>query len=432
MNISSKLVFLFLVFQSLNLVAQTDTADYYTDRTIRYDDRTYLSTIRSVQLRSSLEGLSDPIIPLGGDQQLYLGFDDLEGDVKTYQFTVIHCTINWEPSNILQSDVIDGFTDQTITDYRLSRGTIQQFTHYNAVFPNENFKLRKSGNYILSVYTEGASEKPVLTKRFRIYEEKVTIDGTAHAATIIGDRNYKQEIDFTIHTSGSSITNPFAELTVIVQQNGRSDNAVVGLKPQFLRDQDLVYDYEDGNVFKAGNEFRVCDIRSLRTPAERVQKMEIVGKTTQVYMLPDEKRAFKRYSSSQDINGRFLIHTFEGSAHDVDADYAYVHFFLPWDFPEKDGNIFVFGGLSDWQCRPEYRMTYNAERKGYEATLFLKQGYYNYEYVFLKDGEKAADDFLVEGMHSETENMYTIYVYHRSPGALTEELIGVRQVRTRN
>jgi hypothetical protein len=90
-----------------------------------------------------------------------------------------------------------------------------------------------------------------------------------------------------------------------------------------------------------------------------------------------------------------------------------------------DGNFYVFGGYNSWKCNRENLMKYNEKRFGYEATLYLKQGYYNYEYAFLKDGATAADETLIEGSHYETENEYAIYIYHRKQGTFYDQLIGV-------
>ena len=75
-------------------------------------------------------------------------------------------------------------------------------------------------------------------------------------------------------------------------------------------------------------------------------------------------------------------------------------------------------------------MHYNEKRFGYECTLYLKQGYYNYEYVFLKDGATVADETLVEGSHYDTENDYAIYVYHRQNGTFYDQLIGLKRLNS--
>jgi hypothetical protein len=88
------------------------------------------------------------------------------------------------------------------------------------------------------------------------------------------------------------------------------------------------------------------------------------------------------------------------------------------------------GVLFDWRCSPENMMRYNAERFGYECTLYLKQGYYNYEYVTTKPTEPVPDQTEIEGMHYETENNYTIYVYHRTTGVYYDQLIAVKKLNS--
>jgi hypothetical protein len=76
-------------------------------------------------------------------------------------------------------------------------------------------------------------------------------------------------------------------------------------------------------------------------------------------------------------------------------------------------------------------MKYNPLRRGYEAVLYLKQGYYNYEYVFLKDKETVADNYVAEGMNQETENDYWVMIYFRPVGARTDQLVAVKRLNSR-
>jgi hypothetical protein len=112
---------------------------------------------------------------------------------------------------------------------------------------------------------------------------------------------------------------------------------------------------------------------------------------------------------------------------DTEADYAWVKFFLPYDNAEGGGNFYVLGKLTEWRLNKSNRMVYNYKRFGYECDLFLKQGYYNYTYVYLKDEKKGGDESLSEGNHWETENEYAIYVYHRQRGTYYDQLIAVKR-----
>lgn len=420
------------LWKSLNTPAYHDSTadDYYGSNAIRYEDYIYKQYIKTVQLRDESFELSQPILNLGSEEKLKLSFDDLDGDLKTYSYTIIHCNANWEPSDLMVAEYIDGFADNNITDYHHSFNTIQKYTHYNAIFPNNATRITKSGNYILKVYQDGNSENIVITKRFMIYESKISIECRVMQASIIEDRNYKQELDFTIQRGGYNINNPFSDLKIVITQNNRWDNAKTNLKPVFVKDAELVYDFDQENVFTAGNEYRNFDIKSIRYHSEKIYTVGIDSLGNQVTLYSDDKRTFKRYYSQSDINGNFLIKVQEGNNSEVEADYCYVHFFLPYDDPMIDGNLYVFGAYNGWRCNQENLLHYNAKRFGYECTLFLKQGYYNYEYAFLKDGATEADNTIIEGMHYETENDYTIYVYHRAQGYFYDQLIGVKRLNS--
>ena len=130
------------------------------------------------------------------------------------------------------------------------------------------------------------------------------------------------------------------------------------------------------------------------------------------------------------MNGNYLVKVQEGTTSETEADYCSVKFFLSSENVFMDGNIYVFGAFNNWQCTDENLMHYNPTRFGYECTLYLKQGYYNYEYVLLKPHETAADQTEIEGMHYDTENDYTIYVYHHPPGTYYDQLVGVKRLNS--
>jgi hypothetical protein len=69
-------------------------------------------------------------------------------------------------------------------------------------------------------------------------------------------------------------------------------------------------------------------------------------------------------------------------------------------------------------------MIYDSTQKAYTNRLFLKQGFYNYQYV-LKRADRSKPDFIFfEGSYNQTENMYDIIVYFRQIGARYDRIIG--------
>ncbi len=405
-------------------------AEYYKRDFTRYENYVYEKNIRTVRLfRQGFEG-SLPLIELNTSGKLQLDFDDLNAGVRDYYYTFVHCDAGWQPTDIQQFDYISGYLDERVSDYRFSFNTLRRYTHYTALFPNEDIRFTKSGNYLLKVYADNDQEHLIITRRFMVFENIVSVKAGVHRATVIADRNAKQEIDFTVYCNDYVIDNPFGSLRVVIMQNGRWDNPITGLKPLFVKDRELVYDYEQENVFNGGNEFRNFDIRSLRFQTDRVRDIVSDSLGYRVYLLNDARRSTFSYSTLQDINGRYYIKIQEGRDNETEPDYAEVHFSFPYEQPPADGNFYVFGALTDWNISPESQMKYNYTTYCFECTLYLKQGYYNYEYVFMKDGSRFPDETPAEGNHYETENNYDIFVYNKPVGSRYDQLIGYQGLNT--
>lgn len=433
MTLRRLLAILLLLPLSLPLfcLAQTDNNQYYEGNFLRYEDFIYKPNIRTVQLQKDDWEFSAPVLKLGSTEKLKLSFDDLDGDSKNYRFTIIHCDANWQPSDrMLPSEYIQGFFDDNINDYQHSKNTIQRYVHYELIFPTENLSPTKSGNYLLKVFMDYEQNDLALTKRFMVVDERVNIIPDVHRPAIIEDYNYKQEIDFSIQTNTYQIINPYQDLKIVLTQNDRWDNAVTKLKPLFVKDNELVYDYDQDNVFPGGNEFRTFDIKSLRWNSEYVKYISSdSAKKDHAYLFPGKKKNFLQYLSDRDINGKFKITRQESSpfASETEAEYVYVHFTLTMKEPVEDGSVYVFGALTDWKYRNENKMHFNKTLSQYEVTLYVKQGYYNYEYVYLKDNEKSGDESYIEGTHYETENDYAIYVYYKPLSSNYDQLIGMKR-----
>ncbi len=427
------LLFLLCCFYLETIVSQNGKDDYVSENFIRYDDHIYKPNIKTVQCHESSFSMNPPMIEFHSDQQIEVSFDDLEGGFKTYQYTFYHCDASWNPDDLMVSEYLSGFFDDQVTNRNSSFNTVVQYTHYSFAFPNTAIRFTKSGNYIVLVYENGSKEEPVLTRRFVLYENLVTIGANVHQP-LGSDKLYNtHEVDFSIFFTAYKITNPYIDLKVVVTQNNRWDNAIYGLKPLFVKDNELTFDYDDGsNCFNANNEFRFVDIKSVKYPGPATANMfrDSVSKIMQIYQKYDEARMFKRYSNIRDINGRYLIKANEGTNSDLEADYFQVYFFLPYEQSVSIGNLYIGGQLSMWKYGKENKLNYNEKRKGYEGSLFLKQGYYDYQYLLLRDGENKGDAEFIEGNRAETENDYTIYIYHRTNGTFYDRLICVKNLNS--
>ena len=139
--------------------------------------------------------------------------------------------------------------------------------------------------------------------------------------------------------------------------------------------------------------------------------------------MPDEKRTYKRYLEKRDINGKFLIKTIDGNDWNTEGDYAKVLFTLPYREILDQGDIYLFGQLSNWQIHPDFQLKYNPATAVYQKEIYLKQGYYNYLYLYVNDTTQQADVRLIEGSHFDTENEYIFKVYYKDPGDFYDRLL---------
>ena len=389
--------------------------------TIIYKNETFNRQIKTVLCHNTIDELSLPIINLNSAEQLLISFDDLDTDIKDYYFTIIHCKSDWTASDLMQSEYIDGFTDEPITNYEFSFNTLQKYSHYSFNFPTEELKPLLSGNYVFKIYEQGG--ETIAFKRFMVLETMLTIKAEVRRATLVDDRKTKHEIDFIIKHPNITIADPFSDIKVTIKQNNRGDNAITDLKPLFVKNNELIYDYQEDNTFWGNNEFRHFDIKSLRYQSERIKEIIFDSTYHHVYLFNDRKRPFDRYSIEPDINGKFLIKSQEGWKSSIEADYAFVHFTLPVDHISY-GELYVIGKFTNWQLEAANKLKYNADKMQYEASIYLKQGYYNYHYALKDTTTNRVDVSFIEGTHYQTRNDYYIYVYYRAVGDRYDRFVG--------
>ena len=224
-----------------------------------------------------------------------------------------------------------------------------------------------------------------------ISEAAVGIRAKANRPVLTTYRDCCHEIDITVNSTGYRIDDPFSETSLSIYQNGVWDYEIAGLKPLFVNPGELVYDYQSENVFNAGNEFRMFDTKNTMVRSYYVKNIEYVSPYFHFELKQDEPNPEHLYFDREDMNGKFFIESSEGSEPAVDADYVFVHFTLHSPLPFPGGGVYIGGGLSNWQFTRSNKMEYDAAASAYRGTLLLKQGIYNYRYMFLGEDQNLFD-----------------------------------------
>ncbi len=356
-------------------------------------DSVYDSRIKTPQLYAYGDQLSYPVIRLNSNDKLQLQFDDIDANSKNYYYTYVLCNADWTPAAISQLDYTRGFPQLLISAYRYSSIALIKYTHYQAIIPDVNSSPTLAGNYLLKVFLDSDTSKLAFTRRFLVLGTGVQIAALVLEPFNPQTTNTHQKLQFSINTGNYSIMDPTKQLKVVILQNHRWDIAVTGFHPSIYSGNSYEYNSDDDYTFEAGKPWRWLDIQSFRFQSDRVQRAEYLKNSTIILVKPDPDRSRANYYFYDDLNGFFYVQTTENVNPFWQSDYASVRFsFVPdgnIPFPDKD--VYLLGKLTDYKLGDATRMYFNADRGMYEATAFLKQGYYNYAYVTV-DGETPPEN----------------------------------------
>ena len=389
------------------------------------DTRTQIFDPSFKTLKVQVEGdfFSPPVIMLGTDRRITISFDEMGDDRSYLRYTLTHCDERWQPSGLLDSEMLDGFNEAEVTDYSFSANTFRHYVNYHITIPGEGMRPLLSGNYLLRVYREDDMEVPVLQARFAISEERVGVSGSVSTITDRGANDMWQQLSFKVHTGEYEVRDAYGDVTVVVEQNGVEQPQSLALKPIRMSPGSLVYEHSPGLVFPAGNEYRRFETVRTDYAGMHVDSNAYEDDGYTAILQTDYERASRPYSYDSTQQGRFKIDEYNSTDPELGADYVLTRFTL--DFPRvMNGDVYVDGEFTHHLADDSSRMTYNEATGLYELTMLLKQGSYNYRYVLKGEDAGLPTASPVEGDKYETQNQYTVKVFHRVPGSRYTRLIG--------
>jgi len=384
--------------------------------------------IKTLQVKVADKMISEPVIELNGDAFIEINFDAMEHGYNRFAYSIIHCDADWKQSALSPIEYLNGFQELTIDDFANSINTTTQYTNYRLLLPNDDIQFKVSGNYAVNVYDEGQPDKILFTACFSVVENLVTISADISSNTMVDFNDRHQQVSFIINHKNVAITYPQSDLKIFVYQDNRRDNAVTNLTPTTILENQLTYEHNRDLVFKAGNEYRRMEFLSNRYNGMGVKDIQFHNPYYHIELLTDRSRADFSYQYDQDQNGRFFIRCSSCSDPDTEADYYIVHFtFVSQHF--ADGDVYLSGDLFNNRLDEKSKMGYNIENQQYEKAILLKQGSYNYQYLFVPNDTHKGETNLMEGDFYQTENEYTIMVYYRPMGERYDRLIGKTTVK---
>ena len=357
---------------------------------------------------------------------LEISFDEMSQDFRQYTYTVRHCNADGTPDNLASVEYMQGFSTRDITDYTPSLNTQQIYTHYRFLFPNEDMRLALSGRYEITVYEDGNPDLVVARVPVYVCNPRVQIEGRVLSTTDIELSGRYQQLEIAVKNPQGGSTNMRDDYFIVVQQNGRTDNIVIHPAPTFVDGKTLRWEHCRQLIFEGGVEYRHFDAYSTYFAGTGIDRIVYDSGDYHAILNTDAIRANAPYTHEFDVNGQYRVHAERTDDSDTEAEYMWVHWRLDASRVLADGAVYVGGDLFGNSFSLRNRMNYDADHQCYYLSAPVKQGGYDYQYLFVPKGSKTATLLRTEGSHWETRNEYRVLVYYKPFGARYEQLVGVK------
>ena len=366
----------------------------------------------SVEGHAKNAPLSGPFLNLISNDAIQFEFDVFTSPDDDLFYSVFHCDPFWNIDDSNPSDVIQGFTSQRIPFPENSIHTFATFDHYRFELPNTMTLFIQSGNYYVAVHEGSECNDSSVRLGFRMVvymEGEFGLNAAMEIkrASTIQHLQTHQEVDFSISLANTPVYD-MSKVIPVILQNGRWEDGRMSFQPTYIQPNNiLVYDFSNGeNEFPGGGEWEAFETKDLRVNGYNVQSNIVLENENHIYLYPSQNEMNLAYTSRADLNGASLIASDMYEDDDLTSDYTYVHFEL--NSPELPNKVFLECG-NEWNA--PVLCEYSEVNKAYQATMYLKQGVYNYRFR-IEPLTNNVEVKFAEGNHSSTENNYQLLVYY--------------------
>jgi len=378
-------------------------------------NRIFAPNIKSLTSIVNGDWLNRPVMELNSRDQLRVDFDELSHNYHRFIYKLEHCEADWTPSEgLFESEWMEGFNGNPIEDYQNSINTTVLYTHYQLTIPNDQCRLKMSGNYRLTVYDEDNDDEKMLEVEFYVVEPCMSISLEATTNTDIDHNLSHQQLSMSVNYGNLRVDNIDEQIHTVVMQNWREDNARYDIRPSYINQKGLQWEHHRQLIFDAGNEFHKFEVLDVSHTTMGLDRISWDGEHYQAWPFVAVER--RNYLTDVDADGAFRIRNSEMTEIDYTCDYVFINYVLAVPF---QGDIYISGHWTTDNDREHYKMTYYPEQKAYHASIMQKQGYYSYQFL-TADGKTPRS----EGSFYQTENRYQALVYYRAQGERTWRLVG--------
>lgn len=352
--------------------------------------------IKSIELFDLKSGKGKIIYDINDD--IILSFDNLYITAQDFYLEIEHNDYKWNKSVIRKNEFLDGYDDVRIKNYKNSYNTIQDYINYQFNLSNNEFKIKKSGNYKIIVNDENGN---------LIFEEKLIIREKNSTGVIEITRtdniNYSEsshQLKVTMPCNSCEINSNQYDYVMVIYKNNNLNNPFILYEPDYSLAGNFIY---DNLIFNAGSEYLNFDNSKVLDSSSEIMEVRI-NESYETILYPDILG--NKYSLESDLNGSFKTFSTNNNPRN-ELEYSLVHFKLSlenFNFNPLENDVFIVGDFNRHIISESYKLDFRG--KYLEKKILLKQGFYNYKYV-INDSKNDVKNFW------QTDNNYTAILYEK-------------------
>ena len=408
---------LIILASLLMLITPTESAAWH---------RILKDNVKSLEVILNNDFTALPVMQTNSRDVLRISFDELSHNYHRFVYHIEPCNPDWTPvEGLFDSDWLVGFNDLPIDDYENSLNTNVLYTHYQMQLPNEQTRLKMSGNYRLHIFDEDDDGEEVACVEFRVVEPLMNVGIGVTTNTDVDFQNSHQQVQMTVNYNGVKVTNVEEQLQVFVMQNGREDNMKEQPRPNYINQHGLRWEHNRQLIFEAGNEYRkfeVLDPTRISLGLASVSWDES-QRRFHAFTYPWEPR--RSYLYDEDADGAFLLRNSDNYEAATTSEYVLVHY--KQQAHQYDDARVVINGRWTTEDADNYVMEYDVTDGTYNAVLLQKLGYYNYQ-LLLQDLDGTTHLLPESGSFYQTQNSYQGLVYYKGTGERAWRLVGYQEI----
>lgn len=375
-------------------------------------------SIRSIQLHRVGNPSSPSVLNLGSNDKLLLQFDQLGAESNQFRISITHHNPDWSRSGLPVENYIDGFYEIRLNGGQISSNKRPIYRQYSFEFPTAQFRITKSGNYLLKVENTDTGYL-VFSIPFFVSENAGSIVSSVEELSVPRQDLRRLQRPVCRYILPDFVDQPQFDLEFYFVQNrfwGRSRQAD---EVDFSGPDHVQFELSRDEAFIGDYEFRNLSLDQLSLRDNDVEEA-FLSEIPPKLVLFDDAEGFSRTVSNSNIFGRL-------GRPDMNLNAGYANVVFRFDFEpllDRAASVHLLGDFNNWSVSSNNKLVFDEETSRWQTSLVIKKGNYNYKYVVVDDAK--IDDLYFDDLFRNDPQQYQAFVYMRDSKEFYYRLLQVQ------